>query len=263
MFEGIRNIFKYEGKREAEKHSGAASRIKLSRKKEAIGHGHFGNVDSMEVKVGDRERKFVRKTFKENGTDRPEDSLKNSLDMYALLKNTGIRNIPTTYRKISDTEVLMTDLNTEGKIALSTHHNNKNNVLIKNESIKIESIDIDFIKNLIDKIKDDLRKATQNGIIIPGDAYMFRVPSKITSFAVENSGSVDVVIGDFDDIRRHRVGSSDVLSPIANINTKNFLGSIRSMLITILCSSAEHEKLDRNIESLKMYLRDYIMEDKQ
>ena len=260
MFEKIPNLFTHEvKKREAIKHDGEKSDIRISRKTSSVGEGAEAKIDEVDVLIGNRKRKLIRKKFGEPfegfGRDEiktPEDALSYSIENYDLLKSAGLETIPVTYRKISDTEVLMTNLNTKDRVAISYEFMNGRDSEFTNdfleEEISLEYIDDKFILDLIDQVSNDIKKATDAGIIIHSDSYMFTVPRKLKSLElpITEDNRIGIKIADFGNIDRQQKDSIKLFT--ANTNTDQLSEAVIYAFRSLVSESHKHGDLKKIVE---------------
>lgn len=167
----------------AEKHTGATSKILRGEQKPPFGIGTLGVATQEKITVSrggkTHEKDLVAKFF----TQRTGlDSLSSAMTAFRNLKEAGVKHIPTTYRKIGPDEVLMTDYNRGGKVAVGGNRNEKA------ENLRVTSIT--NLPELLMAMGKDLQCATNAKISIFTDSYFFIIP------ASGGDAEADFVIGD-------------------------------------------------------------------
>lgn len=174
-------------KADALKYTGTSSWIQRGGPEAPFGRGTAGAVAQETITVthgGDqREVTLAAKSFKRK---EGPDSLEASTNAYRLLKEAGVKHIPTTYRRLGE-QVLMTNYNHAGRVAISCNQNEKA------AGVRIDSIE--NLPQVLEALDADIQVATTNGLFIPSDSYFFLIPK------IGERVPLDFVIGDLGGIR--------------------------------------------------------------
>lgn len=187
----------------------ASSRlVRVLSDSEKIWSGFYGGVNKVKVLLWKKELSFAKKTFK-NTTD-----VDNALKMYQKIRS---GNLPTwnTYRHLVGTnDVLMTLGNADGSLLFSPHNESKDREKAKSEHVfeKIVNKDAFFEETF-----SLLVKASEQGILLPWDAYFLKV----------KNGEFSLIIWDFDQISLWRNPPSMQLRLEDSI--KEFFGFLSSV----------------------------------
>lgn len=168
---------------EAKKHTGSTSKILRGEQQPPFGIGTLGLATQEKVTVTHatkkREIDLVAKYFTQNTG---LDSLTSAMTAFKLLREAGVKHIPTTYRQAGPSEVLMTDYNRDDKVAVGGNRNERA------EDLRVTSIT--NLPELLTSMSEDLQHATDAKISIFTDSYFFIIPIS------GGDATVDFVIGD-------------------------------------------------------------------
>ena len=174
---------------EAKKHTGTSSKILRGEQKEPFGIGTMGVATQEKITVTRKNKArgidLVTKYFTQR--DGP-DSLESAVSAFKMLKEAGVTHLPVTYREIGPSEIVMTDYNHGGRVAIGGNRNEKA------KEVRIESIH--NLPELLSSIDEDLRRAANAKIRIHADSFFFLIPTS------GKNANVDFVIGDFGGITR-------------------------------------------------------------
>jgi len=159
----------------------------------------------------------------------------NAFKNYALLKSAGLR-VPPTYRLDKEKhEIVMTNYNTHGRVALSGGPLNQNE---HDKDVGIETIS--NFEALISDLQDQGTKAAEHSILLNKDAFFMIVPK--TASEVE----AQVVVGDLDNTIKDTAPSKEEIKSSNYNQIFYFLREIASKY-----GSAE---LQARVEELKTVL---------
>src|SRR3989344_7253834 len=125
-------------------------------------------------------------------------------DIYKVCKDAGLKVIPTYRVDVDKRIALMTDLNTNGRLALSA-----NNVSAEGPNPCEFISSINNVESFLDKMFDHSSNAGRSHIALPRDAYFFLVDKDNP-----RQENLDFLIGDFDDVTERQPidrGCEDVI----------------------------------------------------
>lgn len=133
-------------------------------------------------------------------------------DIYKICKDAGLKVIPTYRVDVDKRIALMTDLNTNGRLALSA-----NNLTAEVPNPREFISSISNIESFLDRLFVHASFAGRTHIAIPRDAYFFLVDKD--SSRQEN---LDFLMGDFDDVTvRQPVDRGGEEGALENIDSAN------------------------------------------
>jgi len=164
-----------------------------------IGGGQFGEIFEAEAKIGTKNRNFVIKKFKDvpGIGDAPSRSAEEvaavAFENYGYAKKSGLKVFPT-YRLGEDKKsILMTNANLGEQVCIG----------LNDDSPRLKDFGmnkLDYIANANDcaeLLMNQVRKATQAGISLRNDSFLFLVDKR-------NPEVLDFVIGDLDNVMRSK-----------------------------------------------------------
>lgn len=181
---------------------GESTRIKIISEEEFSG-GEFGDIFSAVVNIDNKSKKyiFIIKKFKDSsGVYTPfstvkiaEERAENAFRNYKIAKEAGLK-VFSTYRLGDDKKsILMTNGNTTEWICLGT---NERSPSLETYGITKMS-EIPNFHLLIQYMISEIKKATENGILLYKDCYIF--------FLNKKTGEVDFVLGDLDQLSKNEM----------------------------------------------------------
>lgn len=152
--------------------------------KEKIWWWHCGNISKVDVKIGEKNRKFAVKDFKNW-----EKTLNHSLWIYDILKQNNV-DTWTTYRKIAwKNSVLMTLWNKSWSLIFSSNNWSEDLKYLKENKIdNINNLD-DFYNNSYLNIK----KLIDANLFVYFDSYIFEY----------KNNDLHLIVWDFDEIKKN------------------------------------------------------------
>ncbi|MFZ4648812.1 MAG: hypothetical protein ACOYMB_04280 [Patescibacteria group bacterium] len=193
------------------KPDGRKSEILIS-KEEKIGQGAGGEISRVKVSISDEEKlreirqSFIIKEFRDNKINGDKKlGTEHSLKIYQQLKNLGIKTWKT-YRQLEGKDsILITDGGGDDNFIVSTSDRSSD----KNYLLKNRYEIINHFSEAISSAIEDVLKAGNNNLYIPGDAWFdsFKDSKEKENFfskfkKIKKCGELtDVFIGDFDSVR--------------------------------------------------------------
>jgi hypothetical protein len=199
--------------------------------KKPIGGGEFGEVSQIEVQIGEKQRTFVLKEFKDRKLCSAEEYANNAIDKHTKLKNAGIKVFPTYRLGENGRSVLMTSGHSDKFVCIGTNEGSRS--LKDFPDIEAESIDtVSNFDSLLKNMFDESRKAAENKLLLPEDTFFFLANR-------DNIGAIDFVVGDLDIVSEYpdnkealRMNNSTVYTSIYHFikNNVSKLGEHKSIL---------------------------------
>ncbi|MFZ2975778.1 MAG: hypothetical protein WA055_04115 [Candidatus Moraniibacteriota bacterium] len=139
-----------------------------------LSSANIGNISRVTARVerGDnfKEKNLVLKHYFTYSKEDPGYNRDIAISVYNALKIIGLKHIPITFRAVGRNEIVMTDFNDGGNIALAQ------NKIKESRDEKVESIT--NFEQAIEDVHDDLIKAALYGIEIRFDAFFMVIPKQ-------------------------------------------------------------------------------------
>lgn len=168
-FERINKIARHE--------SGKETEFSIDRKDDPIRHpnlseANYGDISRVTARIEKhgrhREKNLVLKHFLHyQGRNANRDR---AIDAYNFLKVIGVEHVPTTFRAVGESEMVMTDFNSGDNLAIAF------NKIKEDRDEKVESF-VNF-SEAVHGMQEDLMRAATYGLILDGDTFFTIVPKK-------------------------------------------------------------------------------------
>jgi hypothetical protein len=215
-----------------EREDGRASTATLKNERK-IGNGHYGEVyearialetksrQKDEERIKEIEKTFIVKKFKEKAGDADDKKAADSLQKHARLQELGIHTFPT-YRIVKgENSVLMTNLQDEGFLVLSSSGSDASRDKNFFHDYQNQVQEITHVEEPLRRLVQDGLKAASGAVFIPGDAFFYKMslpveqPLELSWFqrmanalVVEKKPAniktlhlADIVVGDLDNVK--------------------------------------------------------------
>jgi len=206
-------------------HAGRSGNFKIA-EGEKIAEGAGGEVKSIEMNHDNKNRKFVIKEFfntEGNGAQK-------SFEKYLRLKEVGLKNILSTYRKVErKNSVVMTDLGINNNVAISI---NPTMERVPKHEININYITPGAIKHILSLMESDLVEASRNGIYLNNDSYLLVLPRNLkggVDFDVANLFQLKIV-----DLENIDINCKFDSNTLLEKNIQGFVEAIDDILYTLI-----------------------------